>query len=321
DAARAEKVAAETGSVTGLCFDNRGDLWAITDHRGAFRFRGTRQADHFTFENTAGGRRSDLLDSVFVDRGEVVGFGTDRGICRFDPHSPHVERLPGDLESNYVRAIARSADGATWCGTNRGLYFRPPETSDRVTREEWKSVDALAGSRIFSIAETKDGRLLIGASTGLYSAPKAAGPPESRTFARIGADNPQQPGPSIRAICQFRGEVYGAEFGHGLERIDDGGTAHVWPTSGDKRLRELISLYNDGQGRLWIGTARAGVFWFDGREVKEAPGLGQLATGAVWSFAGSAGAGLWVGAEPWRFRDAVGDGGEVLCGNSVYSAA
>src|SRR5215471_11821261 len=226
DPARPEKVSAETGTVTGLCFDNLGDLWAITDRRGAFRFRGGRLADHFTFENTAGGLRSDLLYSVFVDREEVVWFGTDRGICRFDPHSPHVERLPGDLESNYVRAIVRSTDGVVWCGTNRGLYFKAPETNDRLAGGEWKSVDALAGSRIFSIAETKDGRLLIGASTGLYSAPKAAGPPESRTFARIGADNPQQPGPSIRAICQFRGEVYGAEFGHGLERIDDGGTAH-----------------------------------------------------------------------------------------------
>src|SRR5262249_21045234 len=160
----------------------------------------------------------------------------------------------GDRESNYVRAIARTADGVVWCGTNRGLYFRSPETNDRVTRGEWKSVDALSGSSVFSIAEAKDGRLLIGASTGLYAAPRSTGPLEARRFAGIGADSPQQPGRSIRAICPFRGEVYGAEFGHGLERIDDTGTSHVWPgASGDKRLRELISLFNDGQGRLWIG--------------------------------------------------------------------
>jgi ligand-binding sensor domain-containing protein/signal transduction histidine kinase len=321
DPARPEKIAAETGSVTGLCFDNRGDLWAITDHRGAFRFKGSRQTDHFTFENTAGGLRSDLLYSVFVDREEVVWFGTDRGICRFDPHSPHVERLPGDFQSNYVRAIARSADGVLWCGTNRGLYFRPPESPDRVTRE-WKSVDVLAPSPVFSICEVKDGRLLVGASTGLYAASRPTAPSESPSLARIGADSIGQPAPSIRAICRFRSEVYGAEFGHGLERIDDAGLTHVWPAaSADKKFREVISLYDDRQGQLWIGTARAGVFWFDGREVREAPGLGQLATGAVWSFAGSGDQGVWIATEHGLYYYDSTKLEEILGGTDVHSVA
>ena len=322
DPTRPDKVAAETGTVTGLCFDNQGDLWAITDRRGAFRFRGGRLVDHFTFENTAGGLRSDLLYSVFVDREEVVWFGTDRGICRFDPHSPHVERLPGDLESNYVRAIARSADGTLWCGTNRGLYYRPAESPDKGVRSEWKSVEALAGSRVFSIAEVKDGRILIGASTGWYLAPKPGGPLEPRAFSRLATDNPQQPGMSVRAISEFRGEVYGAEFGHGLERLDNGATVSVWPgPSADKRLREVISLYSDGQSRLWIGTARSGVFWFDGREVKEAPGLGQLATGAVWSFAGLPGQGVFIATEHGLYRYDSGGLVEILGGTDVHSVS
>jgi ligand-binding sensor domain-containing protein/signal transduction histidine kinase len=322
DPARPEKVAAETGNVTGLCFDNRGDLWAITDHKGAFHFKGSRLADHFTFENTAGGLRSDLLYSVFVDREEVVWFGTDRGICRFDPHSPHIERLPGDFESNYVRAIARSSDGMLWCGTNRGLFFRPPNSSDKAGRPEWKTVDALAASRIFSITETKDARVLIGASTGLYTAPRPSSPLEARSFSRISSDNPQQPAPSIRALSQFRGEIYAAEFGHGLERVDSSATTHVWPPpTADKKLREIISLHQDGQDRLWIGTAHAGVFWFDGREVKEAPGLGQLTTGAVWSFASVPGQGVWIGTEQGLYHYDSGNLEEILGGTDVHAVS
>jgi ligand-binding sensor domain-containing protein/signal transduction histidine kinase len=321
DPARPEKVAAETGTVTGLSFDNHGDLWAVTDRKGAFRFRGSRLADHFTFENTAGGLRSDLLYSVFVDREEVVWFGTDRGICRFDPHSPHVERLPGDFESNYIRAIVRSADGTLWCGTNRGLYYKTPDNLDRGIKPEWKSVDVLASSRIFSITETTGARLLIGSSTGLYQAPRTM-PGESRTFTRTGSDDPEQPVPSIRAICQLQGVVYAAEYGHGLDRIDGAAATHIWPpASADKRLRELISLYNDGQDRLWIGTARAGVFLFDGNEIKEAPGLGQLAAGAVWSFAGIAGQGLWIGAEHGLYHYDSGRFDEVISGTDVHSVA
>jgi signal transduction histidine kinase/ligand-binding sensor domain-containing protein len=322
DPARPEKVSAETGTVTGLCFDNQGDLWAITDQRGAFRFRGGRLADHFTFENTAGGLRSDLLYSVFVDREEVVWFGTDRGICRFDPHSPHVERLPGDLESNFVRAISRSADGTLWCGTNRGLYYRPPENPDKGTRSEWKSVEPLTGSRVFSIAEVKDGRLLIGASTGWYLAPKPATTLEPRTFSRVGPDNSEQPAMSVRAICEFKGEVYGVEYGRGLERLDGGSIVNVWPgASSDRKLREVISLYSDGQSRLWIGTAHSGVFWFDGREVKEAPGLAQLATGAIWSFAGLPGQGVLIGTELGLYRYDSSSLTEILAGTDVHSVS
>src|SRR5262249_17672184 len=93
DLMRPQKVGTETGSVTALCFDARGDLWAGTEGRGVFHFRGKRQLEHFTFESTAGGLRSDLLYSVLVDREGVIWFGTDRGVCRYDPRSPRAERI------------------------------------------------------------------------------------------------------------------------------------------------------------------------------------------------------------------------------------
>src|SRR5262249_36775865 len=135
-------------------------------------------------------------------------------------------------------------------------------------------------------------------------------------------DNTQQPPLSIRALCEFQGQIYGAEFGHGLERIDDTGSYHVWPSAlADKRLREVISLYNDQQGRLWIGTARAGGFWFDGREVKEASGLSQLAAGAVWSFSGSPGQGVWIGTEHGLYHYDNGRLEEILGGTDVHSVS
>ena len=78
-----EKIADETGTVAALGFDADNDLWVGTTERGVYHFRGTTRLEHFTFENTAGGLRSNNIFTVFVDRENVVWFGTDRGVCRF----------------------------------------------------------------------------------------------------------------------------------------------------------------------------------------------------------------------------------------------
>jgi signal transduction histidine kinase/ligand-binding sensor domain-containing protein len=91
---------------------------------------------------------------------------------------------------------------------------------------------------------------------------------------------------SVRDIARFGDAVYVATFGRGLERFDGPGRrALVWPRAGDDpRLREVVSLYADGaRKRLWIGTANAGVFYFDGESVKSEAALAPLAGGTVWS--------------------------------------
>ncbi|HEU4595726.1 MAG TPA: two-component regulator propeller domain-containing protein, partial [Pyrinomonadaceae bacterium] len=98
---RAVKLAgASTGTVSALARASGGDLYAATDGHGVFRYRGEQVFEHFTFEGTAGGLRSDRVSAVFVDREGVVWFGTNRGVCRFDPHGVRVEKLSAETESN-----------------------------------------------------------------------------------------------------------------------------------------------------------------------------------------------------------------------------
>ncbi|MCA1815804.1 MAG: hypothetical protein LC746_05240, partial [Acidobacteria bacterium] len=112
----------EVSSVDAVRRDAAGDVWAGTNGLGAFRFRAGQQADHFTFENTAGGLRSNRVFSVFVDREGVVWFGTDRGVCRYDGSAPRAETFGGDAASNFVRAVFRTRRGELLAGTNRGLF-------------------------------------------------------------------------------------------------------------------------------------------------------------------------------------------------------
>ncbi|MGH9901268.1 MAG: ligand-binding sensor domain-containing protein, partial [Pyrinomonadaceae bacterium] len=113
-------LAGATGTVTALRFDRGGDMFVATDGRGVFRHRGRRRLEHFTFAGTAGGLRSDRVYSIFIDREGVAWFGTDRGVCRYDPHGLRNESLSADAESNFVRALFQTADGRLLAGTNRG---------------------------------------------------------------------------------------------------------------------------------------------------------------------------------------------------------
>jgi signal transduction histidine kinase/ligand-binding sensor domain-containing protein len=101
---------------------------------------------------------------------------------------------------------------------------------------------------------------------------------------------------SVRAIARFGDAVYVGTFGRGLERFGGPGQrALVWPRAGDdERGREVVSLYpEEARGRLWIGTANAGVFYFDGTAVRTEPALAPLAGSTVWG-ASAAGGWLWL---------------------------
>ncbi|HKY04242.1 MAG TPA: two-component regulator propeller domain-containing protein, partial [Blastocatellia bacterium] len=300
DLFRPEKTGAGTGTVTALKFAPDGDLWAGTDGQGAFLYRGSRRIERFTFENTAGGLRSNRVYSIYIDREGVVWFGTDRGVCRYDPQSPFVESVSPHPESNFARSLFQTSDGRLWCGTNRGLYLR-----DR-TSPVWVEVPELKGRAVHSIAEDPEGGLLVGTAGGLYRGTSGTAKKNSarlnsgattgdRRFARI-ADPADVVSAveSVRAICKFRDAVYIASFGRGLERLEGTRRVLVWPTGSSNPLeRQVVSLHAEGDERLWIGTADAGAFVFDGMQVRTEPSLENLSGQTVRAIESNADGELW----------------------------
>ena len=115
---------------------------------------------------------------------------------------------------------------------------------------------------------------------------------------------------SVRAIAPFGEAVYVATFGRGLERFGGPGRRElVWPRAGeDARGREVVSLYaDDARGRLWVGTANAGVFYFDGSAVRAEPALAPLGGSTVWG-ASAAEGWLWLATSRglYAFREGRG---------------
>jgi signal transduction histidine kinase/ligand-binding sensor domain-containing protein len=292
DPAHPVKIDVNTGAVMALGLDERGDLWVGTGGRGAFRYRGTRQLDHFTFEGTAGGLRSDDIYVIFIDREGVVWFGTDRGVCRYDPRSPRIEDVSEDKQSNFVRTLYQTRDGKLLCGTNRGLFIYDAAAA------RWLPVQGLANRTIYAIAEDPAGKLLVGSSSGLYINVNLNGREvESYQHAvseETDAGAEKQPAESVRAIRMFQGKTHVAIFGRGVERVEGERRQLVWPVApADARLKNVTSLHTDGGDRLWIGTAENGVFNFDDRQATQDAALETLRGSPVWAIDGTRDGGLW----------------------------
>src|SRR6185503_12452305 len=152
-----------TGEV--LSLKSIGDeVWIGTDGRGVFRVSQSK-TQRFTFDGTAGGLRSDHVYAIFSDREGVIWFGTDRGVCRYDPLAPRVESIGDSPDTNYVRSLYQTSSGRSVVGTNRGLFVYDDETST------WNSVPALGRNSIYAITEDKSQRLLVASASGFYVAP------------------------------------------------------------------------------------------------------------------------------------------------------
>src|SRR6185436_7017675 len=178
------------------------EMWVGTDGRGVFRISKTK-VQRFTFDGTAGGLRSDHVYAIFADREGVIWFGTDRGVCRYDPHAPRVESVGDNSDTNFIRSLYQASSGKMLAGTNRGLFVYDEQTS------AWNAVPALGRNIIYAIAEDKSQRLLVASASGFYVAPKQSAPLEEQVFTRVeSSSGAADAAGSVRAITQFRGATY-----------------------------------------------------------------------------------------------------------------
>jgi ligand-binding sensor domain-containing protein len=138
------------------------DMWVGTDGRGVFRISETK-VQRFTFDGTAGGLRSDHVYAIFADREGVIWFGTDRGVCRYDPHAPRVESVGDNSDADFIRSLYQASSGKMLAGTNRGLFVYDDQTST------WNAVSGLGRNVIYAIAEDKSQRLLVASASGFIS--------------------------------------------------------------------------------------------------------------------------------------------------------
>ena len=264
DIERPQKIEIETGTISALTANEKNEMWAGTTERGAYLLRNSKEIEHFTFENTAGGLLSNNVFAIFIDRESVVWFGTDRGVCRFDARSPRNEIISDDGNTNFVRTIYQKKNGEILIGTNRGLFYN--------RNGERQSVAGFERASIYSIAEN-GGTIYVGTSRALYTIDE-----------QPILDEP------IRTLENFQGKTYAAVYGRGLAQISGLNAPLIFKN-------ELITaLFDDGE-KLWLGTSKDGVFSFDGKKFEQQSTFDELKNTIVRDITKDTNGNLWFATE------------------------
>lgn len=268
--------------------DARGDLVAGTD-------KGLNRLDPRTGRWRAWGREDGLGgDCAYVllpGEGQELWIGLYPGGItrqRADGSFEHYAKAEG-LGGLRVNGLARSADGALWAGTTRGLYLaRTTAGGARFENQPLPGGDPT--EPIYGVLADRRGRIWVGGKQGLAlrepGVPQGRGAPSDRGQAgwrRIGANQ----GLRSEQIGFFAEAPDGSMW---LGYWEPQGVVHVAVEAERLRVIEHLdhasglasdsvqALTVDGRGRIWIGTSR-GVHVLDGGRLRH---YGR-ADGLIWN--------------------------------------
>ena len=244
------------GFVTALATDVREDdvLWVATENGSVSRF--DTEADRFVSTSLPGdaGRRP-AVTVLHVDRRGFVWAGTEgAGLYRLDGlDSLKVYRRTPDapsLASDTVYAIAAppSTPGRLWIGTARGLSWLDVEQDTFVTPGTDASIDTAA---VTGIAEV-GGTVWCGTNDGtLYRHAPSAGRMERVHRLPAGATIT-----TLHASRAHDDVLWIGTRGAGLLAYNtaSGTMTPVPAASGTVPAQDVLSVYEDEEGLLWVGA-------------------------------------------------------------------
>jgi ligand-binding sensor domain-containing protein len=278
--------------VCALAEDPDGTVWAGSAGEGLLQFRGGKAE----VLSARSGLSDNLIECLLTDQEGMLWVGTHGGLNRLQRKQLFVfgqkeglgygavhslaEVLPGviwagkpsdglyrwegrnfsrlaaaglSLGGPQVNALLMARDGSCWvAGASGLLHFKQPRNA--ATQAE---LSALAGRRVISLAEDREGAVWVGTHEG-----------ELWRLAQgqwIALTNLWQPHPITAIVHGQDGSVSLGTEGGGLDRYL--GSSHTHLDKQQGLLSDLIrTLYLDARGALWIGTAGGGLSrWLDGR--------------------------------------------------------
>ncbi len=297
--------------VRSLARDRLGRLWIASRDAGIALFdsrSGELKRLRHSLTDTATLSSDSIFSLIHLRSGDTL-IGTANGLDRLSAANLDVTRiaLPTELtpagKPLRVRALAESADGMVWVGTDAGLgRYDPRSERWRVYRENASDPASLPDDRVQALLIDSQGRLWIGLIRGLAWFNSAT---ESfSSYRREPSETRSLPDDYIISLFEDRGGSLWIgtksgglakwnprtwSFGHFRASAEEGFTD-----------RNITSFAEDKQGRLWIGTFGGGINLLD-RSTSKVTALrhgnarGSLSDDRVMAMLEASDGAVWVG--------------------------
>ena len=176
--------------------------------------------------------------------------------AKYYRHNPtDSQSLPGDN----VRSVCIDHAKNVWVGTNIGLGLFDPSTGKfRVFKHIPSNTTTLAGDNIHQIIEMNDQRLWIASDIGgisildlnLYQHPQT----EDLKFSQITKENSGLSSNNTRRVIEDSfGNIWIANYSMGIDFVAKSTSCFNTLLNRGAPMEDVIGLYCDDQGNLWVG--------------------------------------------------------------------
>ena len=197
-----------------------------------------------------------------------------RGVLCYDGQAWHhfAAALP-DIDFSNTRLTYEDREGNIWIGLwGGGLIFCDPASLRYYTE-----ADGLPDREVRHLGEDAEGRMWIGTMGGM-------------ACMEAGQIRPLDQVETVSAlVVDKKGQVWsGGDSGRVYQW--EGQTPHAIAVAEEAPAEEITELYEDGQGRIWVGTVRGGFGFVEDRrftpfeewDVEECRALLQDQNGVFW---------------------------------------
>jgi len=226
-------------SISSIAQDSRGFLWYGTQG-GLVMYNGNEYTTHTSIPFADNTLSSNLVQTMFMDAGDILWIGTYAGLDRYDIATGTFTNY--SVGSDVVVSILRDSAGRLWAGTLGGLACLKPGADQFILYTKENEARYIADNTVRNLYESSSGKIYASTYHGLYEYD-----PRTDSFGPctlLLPGNPASEGVIYGIQEDSDGDYWVARWGTGLIRIDRETLAFTVYPLADNRTYNLNATFS-----------------------------------------------------------------------------
>ena len=258
---------ASCSRVSHIVQDDQGFLWFGTQD-GLKHYDGYRLREYRHDPRNPSSLSGSYINALFKDSSGKLWVASDQYLDRYDPATEIFTHYRSDQIEGAVSHIGQDREGIIWLATNHGLNRVDPVSGQMVSYRHNPDDSASLGSNLVrSTFEENDGTFWVATTESLDIFDRRTGkvtrhlPLRGRPMSAVDA--------MIHLFEDHTGVLWVTfSSGNGLAVVDRGANSlkeysFQSAGSGSSSTSGVVSIFEDQQGTLWLGTNNSGLLKLD----------------------------------------------------------